>query len=356
MVGKEVEIRKYIDGEEESINFLFNHVFECKRSMDEWKWKYVENPAVKDPSDWISLAMRGDELIGHYASMAMALKIGEKVVTVPSPVDSMIKPDSKVSVSVLKKLMLHNAEITKKHSYFGFGFPNEKAYVVGKRFLGYKDVGKMIPYFKRLSFRTIIKRRLKNLPSIILYLLHKLSQLFIFLSMTYYEVQNKPIGITRVVDSFDDRFDKLWDKVKDNYGIWTVRKKEHLSWRYKADHYKILVCEKDRELIGYGVIKIENTNDATIGYIYDLLYCDKHVSLLSGILKYMMGKNVDYVLFSLMNDDIVVDDIKEAGFDAHESFKPFPVVYFPFYPDLHEDDYIKDFRNWHLTYGDLDSF
>ncbi|MCI4626021.1 MAG: GNAT family N-acetyltransferase [Candidatus Magnetoovum sp. WYHC-5] len=352
MVNDHIDIRQYKKGDEEKINNLFCKVFKEERSIDEWKWKFVENPAVKEPGDWISLAVRNGEIIGHYASVAVELQIGEKVVKVPSPVDSMIAPDSKVSVSVFKNLFKHNVEITKKYSYFGFGFPNEKAYMVGKRMLGYKDIATMIPFFRRLSIKTMIKRRFKSIPQIVLQLIHKISQLFFLVQINIYSTK----ATIKLIDSFDNRVDNLWAKIKHNYGIWAVRKEEYLNWRYKNPQNQIIVCEKNKTLTGFAVCKIVNTDDATAGYINDLVYSENPSALIAGVLKYMLKHDVDYVLFALMKDDPMITVIKEAKFIEHEAFKPFPVVFFPFYQDIQEESYLQDHKNWHLTYGDLDRY
>ncbi len=358
MVEKNFEIRPYKEGEGEAINNLFEKVFHKKRSFKEWKWKFLDNPAVDDPSDWISIAEREGSIIGHYASISLEMKVGDRIIKTPQPVDSMIDPDSKAGIKLFRQLNKHNVEITSKHTYFGFGFPNETAYKVGKKMLGYMDTGRMIPLFRRLGVRTIIKRRLTWLPALIIDILHKL-MCFIYAFLLKTGKTDKSVDVS-LYDSFSEienreSLESLCNAMKDRYEIINIRTIPYLIWRYTGREIKIITIESENEMTGFAVVTVEEEEESRTGYILDIVYKDKVTVLINETVRYFLDRKADFILCALIDGDPMAEDLKKSGFSEHTSFKPFPLVYFHFH-SKEGDDFLKNPSNWHLTYSDSDRF
>lgn len=64
----------------------------------------------------------------------------------------------------------------------------------------------------------------------------------------------------REIRIFDEHADRLWNKVKDYYNIWTVRDRAYLNWRYvDIPHVRnrIFTAWEDGELLGFLVINFQ---------------------------------------------------------------------------------------------------
>src|SRR3990172_2948210 len=140
MVEESAAIRPYQSGDEEIINTLFNRIFKKSRTLQEWKWKFSDNPAGKDIEKWVTVMEVDDRIVGHSACMPVKMKYDNTVITAGQIVDIMLDPSARKNMHLLK---LVNSEMAsyKEAVSFTFGFPNETAHQIGKRLLGYKDVG-----------------------------------------------------------------------------------------------------------------------------------------------------------------------------------------------------------------------
>lgn len=354
MAEESLNIRPYKRGDEYAINDLFNKVFNKSRTIGEWNWKFIENPASEYPAEWITIAQKNGKVIGHYAGLSCEMKFKNKVVIAGHPVDTVLDPSSNEGLKTLHRLSEMNIANNKGIASFGFGFPNEKAYAVGKRFLGYRDLGEILQLFMRLSLRTVFKRRINWLSPRMIKLIHNISKLYYRLSI--FILYNDKSIVIRQVDSFDGRIDRLWDRVKDTYEIMLVRKHNYLNWRYKSEKYKILIGEKKDDLTGYAVIKVEDSGIARVGYIMDLFSTDYGItSLLAGVLNFFIDKDVDYVLCGLLKDDPLCAYLKKKGFKEHAEIEHINVVVKQLAKEV-DMKHLLNRKNWHLTYGDTDGF
>lgn len=354
MADKPITIRPYTRGDEEDINRFFNRIFHKSRTLDEWDWKFRDNPACKDPAEWIVLAERDGKMIAHYSSLATKMKYRNTVVEAGQPVDLMTDPSARLGVRLFKDMYESNVKYNGGIAMFGFGFPNEAAYMVGKRFLGYKDLGEMVPLFKRLSLKSACKRRFKWCPGWIINLFHHLSK--VFYRFVIFIKRSDKCTVVRTVDAFDERINRFWNNVKDRYEIITVRNLPYLNWRYKNRQYKIIIGEENKEVVGYVVTKIEDCGDAKVGYIVDILsHDDKTSSIMAGVLKSFIEQDVDYVLCGLLSKDPLCSQFKRLGFKEHKEIKPIHVTVTTLTNEI-DLEYLLNQKNWHLTYGDTDGF
>lgn len=354
MADTPITIRPYKQGDEEVINRLFNGIFHKSRTLEEWNWKFRNNPASKDPAEWIVVAERDGRMIGHYTSLATEMKYGNSVVKAGQPVDTIIDPSAKAGIKLIGKLYDLHVKHNNGIALFGFGFPNEAAYMVGKRFLGYKDLGEMVQLFKRLSLKIACKRRFKWCPDWIINLLHNFSKAFYRFAISM-RGRDKFL-VVRQVGVFDERIDEFWNMVKDRYGIMAIRSLSYLNWRYKDRRYTILIGEENKEIVGYVVTKVEDSGDARVGYIIDILSRDdKTASIMAGVLKSFIEQDVDYVLCGLLRLDPLCEHLKRMGFKEHKEIRPIHIVVTPLTNTV-DVGYLLNQENWHLTYGDTDGF
>ncbi|MGD9897728.1 MAG: hypothetical protein AB7T22_01250 [Calditrichaceae bacterium] len=199
-----------------------------------------------------------------------------------------------------------------------YSFPNKASEPVLKR-TGYKILGDKIRLVKILK----TQNHLSRLPAgkiwapVIGPIINSIARLWSFetwkiISGTYR---------TEIVNNFDDRFDRLWERVGTRFSGRSERSQAMLEWKYLKSPYNqelkhfifALSNAQDKELAGYIICRrIENTFE-----IRDVLY-DRHsdfVNLFSGFLKYVRRLKADTVSMTLMNsDNIFIENMKKLGF------------------------------------------
>lgn len=350
MADTNIKARPYREGDEKSIIDLFNRVFDSSMTLEEWEWKYKKNPAVTAPADWITVLEKDGRIVGHFASMPFDVKYKNKTVKSGQAIDTMLDPTEKMGIKFLYELYkCHLAANTRP--LFGFGFPNEKAYLIGKKFLGYQNLGEFVQLFKRFSLRSAVKRRFPNIPSFMLNIIHRLSRKFFSLS-----VKEDNRYLTEEANDFDDRINVLWDKAKERFGITVIRNKDYLNWRYKDKGFKIFLAKQGEEIHGYILLRIGVRDDAKVGYIVDIFSRkDATDALLARALKVFIEHDVDFALCGLVKGDVMEKDLLVAGFRRHKDVKPLQIACV-LTSDGIDRNYIMKATNWHLSYGEVDGF
>ncbi|MEP9410035.1 MAG: GNAT family N-acetyltransferase [Candidatus Brocadia sp.] len=350
MTGKNIKVRPYREGDEKSIIELFNRVFDSPMTLEEWEWKYKRNPAVTVLADWITVLEKDGRIIGHFASIPFDVKYKNKTVKSGQAIDTMLDPAEKMGIKFLHELYKYHLAANTE-PLFGFGFPNEKAYLIGKKFLGYQNLGEFIQLFKRLSLRSAVKRRFPNIPSFTLNIIHRLSRKFFSLS-----VKGDDRYVIEETDNFDDRINVLWEKTKERFGITIIRNKDYLNWRYNNRGFKIFLAKQGVEIHGYIVLRIKVLDYATVGYIVDIFSREEATNaLLARALKVFIEHDVDFALCGLIKGDVMEKDLQVAGFGRHKDIKSLQIACV-LTSNTIDRNYIMEAANWHLSYGEVDGF
>lgn len=354
-------IRMYNDGEENEINSLFNSVFNEKRSLNEWIWKFKENPLSE--INLISVAELHGRIVGQYACLPCLFKYGDMVVKVSLVVDNFVLQEFRGgSKGILWKMFRKDCEVSVNENVaYGMGFPNREHYIIGKRFLKYSDFGSIPVLFKSLNWRLPIERRFPWLPPFII------NAAGIFSNLGYKQLvkirdSKKPEVLqVRPVDSFSEKFDAFWEKVKGQYGIIGVRDRRYLDWRYRkpGEKYEIFVSEIAGEMVGYMVLKIRREDKHIVGYIIDILV-DKQVEAGSALIKQallrFLSEKVDYIRCWMMQDKKLYGTLRNYGFVELDVDQTIKGVSLTFDSKNIEAGYIGNSKNWYLTMGDSDVY
>ena len=357
---EEYIIRKYQDGDEKEINDLFNEIFHETRSLKEWFWKFKKGPLGHVNISFV--AESKGKIVGQYANLPLLFKYKEKVLRVAFPVDNFVHPEFRGGMKGIQKEMFEyqNQFAPENNIFFGFGFPNREAYIVGNRILKYKDLGEMPVLFRRLNWRLALKKRLPWVSPSILRIIQ-------FISSIGYRILFETKNINRLkdlkvrqIDSFDERLNTFLDKIKEQYEIIGKRDQQYLNWRYKKPRssYQILIAEKGDEVVGYIVTKIKEGADERVGYIVDLL-TDNTFGVDSALIKEALlgfiSKKVDFVICWMLPDKKSYVALCSLGFIQRDDFPSINIVYFIFNPNVVEETFLKDPKNWYLTMGDSDT-
>ncbi|MDR4509903.1 MAG: GNAT family N-acetyltransferase [Candidatus Brocadiaceae bacterium] len=352
-----ITIDVYKDGDEEELNSLFCNVFSKKRSLREWEWKFKESPIDSRP--FIILARSSGKIIGQYACISFWLKYQDTFVKALQPVDNFVHNDYRGGVKgVQAKLMQKSNENAVENGVaVGFGFPNRTGYVIGKRLFKHKDLIKIEVLFKRLSWRSALKRRMKwSFPA---NLVGWISSLVI---RVFLATGRKSVAGVKYtwVSTFDESINLFWEKVKDQYAIMVKRDFNYLHWRYcrKPDTtYHILQAELDGSIVGLIIVKYEDYEGARIGFVMELLASKDYTaadSLLKRGLIFLSRNKVDFVLARVSSSDPVKRVFYKKGFSPKEGVWNSHIVYVTYSSHV-KASVLRDTSLWHVSFGDCDA-
>lgn len=353
-------IREYREGDEIEINRLFNEIFGASRSLDEWRWKFSENPTN---ARVIAVAESGARIVGQYSDMTAFFKCPNKVELFFSPVDNFLIPRFRGGIRGVQKALFDFRDqlVWRFGIHVCFGFPNRAAYIVGKRFLTYEDLGKMPVLFMRLNFRLAVRNRIPWMPPYLLSVVQSASNFGFRIVVKALKFRAASVVKTRIVDSFDARIDALWERVKGKHGIICVRDHRYLDWRYRKPgaSYRIVIAEKGDELVGYAVTGVRHDSGAMVGHIVDLI-ADDSPEVLAALVRRsvleLLYRKVDYALCWMLPDKPAFRALREIGFAQNEAtFPPVPIVFGSRDPSI-DKEVVGDSRNWFLTMGDSDGY
>ena len=166
----------------------------------------------------------------------------------------------------------------------------------------------------------------------------------------------------RPIKEFDEEINGFWEKMSPHYDFIVMRDAEWLNWRYcdpRAGEYKIMIAEKDSELVGYCVFTINDYNsEYPVGYVVELLTLPRETEAASKLLgeavNYFDNNEVNIINCLTVKNHIVNRILSKQGFlDSR-----MPVYVFTYTIDF-EEEYNKiqgfDRNRVYISYGDLDS-
>ena len=357
-----VVFRRFRQGDEIALNALFNRVFRQQRSLAEWMWKFEGNRVASGlESQVINVAEIGSTLVGQFASITARFKISHQQVILAHGVDTAVDTEHRVGAGVIISLSREHASLLgETGALFGYGIPNTAHYKIGKRLLRYRDLCPMITLRRRLNWVHTIRRRFPALPLPVMRAVAWAGGIV---------VRPKrggayPAGLTiREVARFDEKkMDALWQRASGRYGILAVRDARYLNWRYAdrpGNPYTIMQAERDGSVLGFVVLRLALEGQDAVGLIMDLFTAPGQMiepALVREALRWFADRRADYVLCSLVPHDAAVSALLACGFRDHPAFPPAQVAYAPHETAMALYPCVEDATQWHLSYGDFDTY
>lgn len=323
MPEKELYLRYYQDGDEQEILTLFELAFHRKMSHEFWKWRYQDNPSGKGI---IRLAFDGDLLVGHFGFLPMRVQYGSETLRAIFPITSMTHPDY-WGRGIFTSLMAGTYEYAAAKGYqLAYGFPNENSVYACRRY-GYRDIVSI----------GILEKQLDKEPD---------------------DTVSENI---KKVNIFDDKFDRLWQLVSNNYEIITVRNAEQLNWRFSSYseicYHTFAYHSGLNEIDGYIVLKIFQDGRNARGHIIDLLTIpDEHIAaqLINHACNYFRQRGVNNVSCWFPEKSFYDNILTSAGFVRRQEKTNFAVMLLNKNDTVHAA--LEEPARWHFTMGDSDVF
>ena len=197
-------IRPYRPGDERAILDLFRRVFGVDRSLEHWRWKFLENPAglyvrvVETPSG---------ELIGHYGALPVLMKWGDRNLILTQIIDVMV--DLRFRRGLKRPglfALLSESSIasigTPGRASGGYGFPTPDHLRIGRRASGYVSLHPVQTLVKDLNSPNASRGKRTWLVTV------------------------------EEVARFGVEMDLLWQRCQGALSVAIVRDARYMNWRY----------------------------------------------------------------------------------------------------------------------------
>lgn len=157
--GRDWVVEPYRPGDEEAILALFNREFGAARSMQHWRWKFLENPYG---GPFISLAwQRGTRVLaGNQVLMPVCLNVAGRRVLAGHSLDLVVHRDFRRQ-GVFEHTGKHAIEgLRQAGGQALFAFPNASSYPGFVRSLGWSRILEPTAWTLRLGVRRKLARQL----------------------------------------------------------------------------------------------------------------------------------------------------------------------------------------------------
>jgi GNAT superfamily N-acetyltransferase len=274
--SKDYIVRLYRSGDEEAILEVLKTCYaewrDAESPIDHWKWKYLDTP---HGSIFIVTIWNG-KIVGVAGILLLNVKI-DAITYSGYGDDSAIHPDYRRK-GIYKDMLYFGEELIKKEkTALRFGIQiHEASELMAKRrgydlfpfhishMLKVRDIGL---HFKKRPTKNNLASRIGFST------LRLLNQL---MNMGKHKVIESRIKIEDV-RMFDDRINRFWKNVKDDYNFIVEKNREYLNWRYcdprssNKGRYFVKQAVGDGKVLGFIVLEVRETDSYLEGYIMDLL-------------------------------------------------------------------------------------
>ncbi len=303
-------------------------------------------------NDALLVASLDDQIIGYFPNIAVPFKVKNKIINAYSG-GLFVHPayrNQKYNVFNLLVKGAHQAAREKSSIVYGFPIPALLKYY-NRRIQAH--VLKTIPtYIKVLNLTYFFERVLKSKR--LAYFFGLLCNPFIDLLSFKFRIP-KSIVI-REAHSFDERFDRLWQKASPLFEITVVRNREYLNWKCRKGsniNSITFVAEKEGELLGYIKLQPVETSKQYKGVILDIFDMqDQSVTeaLIDRAVTYFRGQGVSKIEFRISNDYYEAILRRSCFFKIKDKGDTDPVTLLvKSYSSEIDKKYFHDPKNWFIT-------
>ena len=260
-----MEIRPYNKGDEHGILKLDQMVEEHpwnRRNLQNWNWKYRGDNPAGESLVWV--AENQGNVVATFSVMPMNYFVEGEEVRGSHSIAMIVHPDWQ-NRGLIKFVAEDALRATEEEGIpFTYGYPNDNAYALHIKLLGYEDVSRQKLWERKLVPDKNIGKNIED-----------------------FGVDWRPI------EKFDLLVDQLWNRAKLELQVAVIRSKEFLNWRYlfRPDVEYHVFGAYDREgLRGYCVLKLYQEADILRGHFIDLFCVDGDE--MAG--RYLIRKSIEF--------------------------------------------------------------
>lgn len=278
----EFHLIRYQRSDRERVFAFLREVYaaaDAERLICQWDWKYDANPFNCDGQPDVELLETDGRLVGLYGRVYFPVVDDGREYLGHQGCDLVIHPDHR-GRALSSRLRGHRDRL---RSRIHFSWQNEASQRAASR-----DGKAGVPFtplvrpldLARLARRALGGGRAGAAAAIAGRAVQRLSSL-------RRRVVAPGVTLARV-DSFDERFDRLWQHVYGDFPVMVVRDRRYLDWRFlrRPDaEYDIIAAGSATELAGYMVTRRADRGADPWGYLVDFLVRDKSPRLFALLLQ-----------------------------------------------------------------------
>jgi hypothetical protein len=313
-----MRIANYCNGDEVKIIELFEIVFNQKMSIEQWNWRFQENPAGRH---FIKLMWDNDILVGHYAVTPIFIQINGREYLTAQSLTTMTHPayGGKGVFKTLANALYYDLE--NKHGLYAvWGFPNTNSHYGFINSLGWNDMG----------------------------VVHTLSR-------PNTVIDNDQAISFKEIYSLSSEICDLFQEESFAHTVSVSKSKNYLKWRYESKpsvSYRFFYAKKNGST-NVLVTKLYKQDD----YNYIVNICDVVVQDFS-ILPQMLSE-ISLAYPENISEFTIWQNLHTLAHRQYEKigFKPVqPITYLGALKMNDVPTEFVDFRNWSFSMGDSDVF
>ncbi len=342
------EIDRYRAEDRRLIEALYRRVFGndmADANRLRWEWQYRRNPHMPPTGPLIWVAREGHAIVAKNATMPVKLAVDGREIDAAWGMDVMVAPERQRQGlgDVLFRTWDRNVGAS-----LGLGL-SESSYRLFQK-LNWPDVGPVPCLVKPLSRRAL---RRPTWPVAV-------NRLVSYVTLPWVRLvsRTRPLeGEVRVTRMFDERFTRLWERVRDKFAFAVRRDAAYLNWKYiQPPHvrYTVAVLERDGEAAGYVVYRHVQEPRGRVTLLVDFLADpddDRGITtLLRWIDREARAADSDKVRTFAMHEGFR-KALRKSGYYTVKSTMEFVAK-------INAVDvpagFARDTRRWHVTLGDSD--
>ena len=314
-----------------------------------WEWRFG-GPHHAQPN--IVLFKLNDDVIGEQCGVPIVLRIDNEYVDMVCGQDLIVLEQyrSKGVGYLLQKQWL---QITPNMLVLRIG---DEAHRLMTQ-LGFMDLSHVGSNFnKLLNSETLLRDILKSgmLAGVLSNPINRLTRMIFRTSPVALETNQT---LTEI-QTFSKEYDCFFENVAEDYEIIVKKDSTYLNWRYvdRPDGlvHRLFELREGDSLRGFLVLRIDENKKLTRGLVVELICALTKKEYFSNLLRhavaYFEDHSVDIIQFWTTNKRYY-DQIRSEGFVKRESKIRFMVR---LDPRKYEEAYLRNERNWFLSYGDSD--
>ena len=342
------EIERYRPEDRRLLDALYRRVFGADMASANrlrWDWQYRLNPNVPAAGPLIWVAREGGTIVGQYACMPVRLNVNSAEVDATWGMDVMVAPERQRQGlgDVLFRTWDRNVGAS-----LGLGL-SESSYRLFQK-LQWPDVGPAPCLVKPLGPRAL-GRASWPVP---------VNRFVSYITLPWIRLvsRSRPLeGTVRTVRQFDDRFTRLWERVRDKFAFAVRRDAAYLNWKYiQPPHvrYSVGVLERGSEVAGYVVYRhvVEPRGRVTllVDFFADPDDQSAVLTLLRWIDREARAADSDKIRTFSMHDTFRKHLRKSGYYSVKSTMELVAKINAIDVPA----SYYKDTSRWHVTLGDSD--
>jgi predicted N-acetyltransferase YhbS len=312
-----------------------------------YDWIYQKNPHGKALS-WVAREAESGSLVGTASLFPRKMNLNGRTVTVGIAGDFAVNQEHRGSNVAIKLQRAVTTGMAENDLGLIYGISNSKSEPVQRR-VGYVLLGRMdrwakplktTKYFKTAPLRQWVSKPLDSI-------MRNLSKEARCRRAEGYVIQE--------LDSFDQRFDRLWERASGQFDIIGERSRDYLNWRYRRSphrsyHVFSLIREDNQEPCGYVVYYLQDK----VSYIADLLFLDFGSGLddlLSSFILHLREQSVESLSILLFGCPPLAKKLKSFDFVPRDK-ESRVLVYLD--SNSPQTEFALNPDNWFLLEGDRD--